>query len=601
MASRTMHREIKQDAKWIEAQKESDEKYKAIFQGAAEGILISDIKTLELKYANPATCKMLGYCEEELRRMTVSDIHPKESLGHVISEFEAQEKGKKAISMGIPFLRKDGSIMFAIINTSKALIDGIACNLVFISDITRIKWAEEEIRASEARYRILAENVHDGVGILRDEKLVFVNTSFGSIFGYTPEQLTQKDPIVLFHDNHKQSFKEFCEEFNLGIPAESMQVQCIRGDGSEIWAEIDGNIVEWEGNPAVLITLRDVTESKIRELTLAEERESLHKENVNLKATLQDRYRFGDIIGKSSAMQQVYELIIKSSASDASVIIYGESGTGKDLIAQTIHDLSNRHDKPFVPVNCGAVPESLFESEFFGYRKGAFTGAHVSKHGFFDLAHEGTLFLDEVGQLTLNMQAKLLRAIEGRGYMPVGGNKIKKADFRIIAATNKNLIDMVRKGLMRDDFFYRLHIIPIFVPPLRERMEDISLLVEHILQSENNDNKKHLFSGRIIDKLCDYHWPGNVRELQNVIQRYILLGHLDFMNLSKTLSAQCHDFADKKSDEAKLVLPDAIARIEETYISQALSKNSWNRSSAAVELGISRKTLFRKMKSLGLQ
>ncbi|MBW2739331.1 MAG: sigma-54-dependent Fis family transcriptional regulator [Deltaproteobacteria bacterium] len=281
---------------------------------------------------------------------------------------------------------------------------------------------------------------------------------------------------------------------------------------------------------AILTTIRDITERRLREIAIQEETERLRKENIRLRSSIKERYRFGDIIGKSRPMQEIYELILKAANSDANVVVYGESGAGKEMVARAIHDMSNRRDKDFVAVNCGAIPETLLESEFFGYKKGAFTGANMDKHGYLDLAGEGTLFLDEVSELDLNLQVKLLRVIDGGGYTPVGSNKTKYSDFRIIAATNNNLLEQVNKNLMREDFFYRLHVIPITVPPLRERKEDIPLLVEHFLKLYCDSKEKQSLPGKIFEALHNHNWPGNVRELENVLKRYLTIQRLDFIN-----------------------------------------------------------------------
>jgi transcriptional regulator with PAS, ATPase and Fis domain len=284
------------------------------------------------------------------------------------------------------------------------------------------------------------------------------------------------------------------------------------------------------------------------------------------------------------------------------VIIYGESGTGKELVAKAIHQLSSRSQNPFVPVNCAAIPENLIESEFFGYKKGAFTGAGSDKHGYLDIADSGTLFLDEVGELGLNIQAKLLRAIEASGYSPVGGSIVKHSDFRIIAATNKNLVEYTKKGLMREDFFYRIHIIPIQLPPLRQRKDDIPLLVENFLRLYSPGKRIPSVSGHVLEALQNYDWPGNVRELQNVIQRYLTVKKIDFLSPAAPEPSDFYSHAQIaiEKDRKGLKLHDYTENIEKAVIMEALDKYHWNKSKAADALVISRKTLQRKMKRLGL-
>ena len=266
----------------------------------------------------------------------------------------------------------------------------------------------------------------------------------------------------------------------------------------------------------------------LEQQTLEQEKARLEQENRRLKLTVKDRSRFGDMIGKSPVMQAIYELVTKAAATDANVIISGETGVGKELIARTIHQLSDRRAHEFVAVNCGAIPENLFESEFFGHRKGAFTGADRDVRGYFDHAHQGTLFLDEIGELTPPLQVKLLRAIEQGEYLPVGSNTAQTVDVRILAATNTPPETQLRDGRMRPDFFFRIAVMTITVPLLRERREDLPLLIEHFLVKLGNDHPRPFFSDRILQTLYQHDWPGNIRELQNVLQRYLSFGRLEF-------------------------------------------------------------------------
>jgi transcriptional regulator with PAS, ATPase and Fis domain len=346
-----------------------------------------------------------------------------------------------------------------------------------------------------------------------------------------------------------------------------------------------------------VLAIRDISWRKAME----EENAHLQKAIMTLKSTVKDRYKFGDIIGKSPAMQHVYDLILKAADSDANVVVYGESGTGKDLVARTIHKMSDRRGKTFVPVNCAGIPDTLLESEFFGHRKGAFTGALRDKQGFFDAAHNGTLFLDEVGELSLTMQAKLLRAIEGKGYTPVGDHTVKHADVRIVAATNKNLEEQVKKGLVREDFFYRIQVIVINVPPLRHRKEDIPLLVAHFLEQLRKGEEPLSLPGEVFEKLYKQDWPGNIRELQNVLQRYLTLNRLDFLGsdtgrpVEKPKLPSVKEFTRDAQD-----LHDALNQFEKHCLLNALEQNRWHKGKAAKMLGIDRKTLYRKIKKFDL-
>lgn len=328
-----------------------------------------------------------------------------------------------------------------------------------------------------------------------------------------------------------------------------------------------------------------------------------------METNRKNRSGFENIIGNSRPMQEIFGLIQEAADTDAGVVLYGESGTGKELIAKTIHEMSLRKGKAFVPVNCGAIPETIFESEFFGHRKGAFTGAETDKMGFFDLCDQGTLFLDEVCQLTPNMQVKLLRAIEGGGYTPIGDNKPRYSDARIIAATNESLRQQISTGRLREDFFYRIHIIPIYVPPLRYRKEDIPLLVRHFLKLFDRKNKIQELPSRAMGLFNDYNWPGNVRELQNVIKRYIASRNLDLM---EALGFYGHKRPDDIPPESKINfdirqektrvtdLRSAVRDYEKSLILQVLNQTNWDRAKTAEFLNLPLRTLSRKMKLYGL-
>jgi DNA-binding NtrC family response regulator len=386
----------------------------------------------------------------------------------------------------------------------------------------------------------------------------------------------------------------FIKNFTLGIDLSKFEIQSPKD--ARWYHAIHSSILDKDGNISERqVILYDITERKQAELDFEEREEYLRKENVRLRASLSDRYKFGNIIGKSGPMQEVYETIINAAASDASVIIYGESGTGKELVAQAIHENSDRKDRRLIYVNCGAVPENLIESEFFGYKKGAFTGAAIDKHGYLDLAAGGILFLDEVGEIPLSMQIKLLRAVEGNGYTPVGGTEVRKPDVRIIAATNRDLKEQVRQGLMRQDFLYRIHIIPVNIPPLRDRKEDIPLLIEHFLAAYDQETIPTI-TPQIAKALQDYQWPGNVRELQNTLKRFVSLKKLDFMGLD--LNGQSGaDLAEGIDIELRdKPLTVVLEELERLVLIKALEKFNWHQGETSKALQIGPKTLYRKMK-----
>jgi DNA-binding NtrC family response regulator len=312
------------------------------------------------------------------------------------------------------------------------------------------------------------------------------------------------------------------------------------------------------------------------------------------KASLTARHRFGELIGRSPAMQEVYGAILNAAAATIPVVIHGETGTGKDLVARTIHHLSDRHDQTFVPVNCGAIPETLFESELFGYRRGAFTGAQTDKPGLLDTAHLGTLFLDEVAELRPAGQVKFLRMLQTGEYHPVGSPTLKHADIRIICATNRHLPEMVGIGAFRDDLFYRLHGLEIRIPPLRERAADLPDLCMHFLEQWGLPEVRTSLSKDVLAELYQHDWPGNIRELHSVLQRYVATEQLTFASVRSGKSLPPDDLsAIMKTD---MSLNDAMGAFEKQYMTQQLMAHQWNRKETAAKLGIDSRTLRRKIR-----
>ncbi len=329
------------------------------------------------------------------------------------------------------------------------------------------------------------------------------------------------------------------------------------------------------------------------------------EENLYLRDELDVQFNYGEIIGNSAPMKEVYRTIEKVAATDSSVLIYGESGTGKELVARAIHKLSSRKNKPFIRVNCGALAETLLESELFGHEKGAFSGAFKRKKGRFELAHQGSIFLDEIGDISPNMQTKLLRVLQEREFERVGSEETIQVDVRVLAATNKNLSDRVEKKDFREDLYYRLHIIPIYLPPLRERKGDIPLLVDFFLKKLSADLQKHpaQLSKLALEKLMAYHWPGNVRELENVLERSLVLcdkQEIDVQDLPVLLPTHAVKLPAEAIDGSKLHLNEALLAIEKQLIQKAMDKASGNKSRAAKLLGIKTSLLYYKLEKHNL-
>lgn len=380
----------------------------------------------------------------------------------------------------------------------------------------------------------------------------------------------------------------------------------IKNPGDNRWYHsINAPVHHSDGSLSMLAMITDVNNSKLAERFLENREMQFQTKNVFLRPDILERSKFGSIVGKTRAMQKIYKEILNAAATDAGIIIYGEPGTGKELVARVIHDMSKRRKNRFVPVHCGAIPEQLFESEFFGYAKGAFSGADTNRQGYLDFAEKGTLFLDEIGEISPHMQVKLLRSIEGGGHTPVGSNQVKSSDFRIIAATNRDLKQLVDKGIMRKDFFYRIHIIPIRLPPLRDRREDIPLLSDYFLEQYfDGDGSLLPVSEKFYDTLMEYDWPGNIRELQNAIIRYCATRSLSFI---KTRISELNKLKEKKSFSIKnsenvhKTLKDHISDLEKKIIKETLEKKHWNISKTAALLNIDRKTLASRIKLYGLK
>lgn len=339
---------------------------------------------------------------------------------------------------------------------------------------------------------------------------------------------------------------------------------------------------------------------------------TLHLEITNreerireLNKELGSRYKYDNMIGKSQAMQSTYALLDKIKGADSTVLIQGENGTGKELIAKSIHYNSIRSSQPFVIQNCSAFNDNLLESELFGHAKGSFTGAHKDKKGLFEIADKGTFFLDEIGDTSPQMQVKLLRVLQEGTFTPVGALESRKVDVRVIAATNRNLREMVEQGTFREDLFYRLNVINLRVPPLRERKEDIPLLSEYFidLACKRSGIGKRVLTKRALEKLYDYHWPGNVRELQNEMERIVVLSGEESKITADMLSPKIIEGGQKTKVQGTRVtgkLKDAIEELEMQMIKEGLRRTGWNKSKLAKELGISRAGLIMKVEKYDL-
>jgi two-component system response regulator GlrR len=389
-----------------------------------------------------------------------------------------------------------------------------------------------------------------------------------------------------------------------------IDLQLVRQDGISLMEELHGMSPDM---PVIILTAHGSIESAVeamkrgaytyltkpfdaRELILnvehALETRRLSSEVDRLKEMLTERYDFHNIVARSSVMQTVLETVSRIAKTESTVYVRGESGTGKELIARAIHLASNRRDKPFVAINCAALPETLLESELFGHEKGAFTGAIKSSKGLIAQAHEGTIFLDEIGDMPLSIQAKLLRALQERQFYPVGSERPLEVDVRVIVATNKDLEERVKQGLFREDLYYRIHVIPVLLPPLRERKEDIPILAEHFLKKFSKQMNKDIKSlaPLALQRLMLHDWPGNVRELENTIEYAMAMARQDIITEDLILPMKIGE------DDAVKPLKEARGQFEKNYLIRLLKLTQGNVSNAAAMAGRYRADVYTLLK-----
>ena len=354
--------------------------------------------------------------------------------------------------------------------------------------------------------------------------------------------------------------------------------------------------------------LRLKVEKVLEHRATRQERERLDEENRYLREEIGGRYNFGEIIGESAQIKEILAAVEKVAPTDSSVLIYGESGTGKELVARAVHYQSRRHSGPFVKVNCGALPRELVESELFGHEKGAFTSAVRQKKGKFELAQGGTIFLDEIGDVPLDIQVKLLRVLQEKQFDRVGGEQTLEVDVRVVAATNKPLKEMMAQGAFREDLYYRLEVIPLHLPALRERKEDIPMLVEHFLEKKCGEMNLPFrrLSSEAIQGLADYRWPGNVRELENVIERTLVLSDGDEVGIHDLPlvfedHAEWRDEAVAATGDGAMLLNQRLDTLERELITRAMEDTNQVKTRAAEILGIKTSALYYKLEKYGIE
>ncbi|MGD2216826.1 MAG: sigma 54-interacting transcriptional regulator [Gemmatimonadales bacterium] len=574
----------------------SEARFRTLVEHAADGFYVIDPEGRVVD-VNQRACDSLGYTRRELLGMRVAEFADRSPVE--ISEVLGQLEAEEALSVEGHHVRKDGSSFPVEVRIGLLDEGGRKVWIALAHDITERKRAEAALRASEERFAAIFRSAMDAIVIVDSEFRI-------SMFNQAAERVFNCPAAEALGG----SFRDFlCTDSRAALDQCVKAVQraesrycylwapegltAVRADGEQVPVEATVSLVEVGEQRLYAIILRDINDRMRSEAEL----ERLHEEMVYLQQELETTHGYGEIVGTAPPMKSVYEAIEKVAATDSTVLITGETGTGKELVAHAIHSASLRKDKVLVRVNCAALPAGLIESELFGHEKGAFTGATSRKIGRFELASGGTIFLDEIGDLPLDLQNKLLRVLQEGEFERLGDSQTRKVDVRVIAATNRDLSDAVDQGVFRSDLFYRLNVFPISVPALRQRKKDIPLLVKHLVMKYSVKLGKKIESipQASMNALMAYDWPGNVRELENVIERAVILTTGSELELGDWLGGSA------------AAGPSRIATLEELerdHITRVLEATGWRvrgDAGAAALLGLKPTTLEARMKRLGIE
>jgi len=572
---------------------QSHDKLKVILESLYNAIIAVDSNGIITNW-NPAAERITGIAADKALGRFVMDIIPQSGLLEVLRTGECRYS--KKIQFGP---------VTAITNRSPIIKDGKVTGAVAVlQDISDLEAIASELKASQALNKELdaiIDSVYEGLYITDGKGYTTrINKSYTRITGIKPEE------VIGWHMKDLVDKGYYSQSVTLIVLEKKEPVTIMHTIKGSKRCLITGNPVFNEKGEIICVvtTVRDITELINLKEKLEKTEELTRKYHLELAHLRQQQLEKSEVVGQSRELKLVMDLAYRAAQVDANVLLLGETGVGKDVIALWIHKESPRKDGPFIKVNCAAIPESLLESELFGYEKGAFTGAqNKGKPGMFELADTGTILLDEVGDLPLSLQAKLLRVIQEKEITRIGGTKAQKLDLRIIAATNQDLAELVRKGRFREDLYYRLNVIPIHIPPLRERKEDIVLLAKHYLDYYNNKyNRRKQLHNSALEVMYKYDWPGNVRELRNLLERVVVIINEDVITRDHLKS-----LAEKSAKETPAAegikqrrLEEAVAELEKQLIAKALESKGSTRKAAAL-LGVSQPTVVRKARKYGLR
>jgi PAS domain S-box-containing protein len=590
-----------------EARRHSEEKFATAFRANPQPMSITTVAEGRYVDVNESFVEMSGYKREEVIGHTSLELNIWETSEHRASFIKRLKQEGSIVNLETKFRTKDGSMRVLLSSAEELELSGETCLLVSSSDITERVAAQQALRVSDERFRNMADIAPVMIWISNDDKKgTYFNKQWLDFTGRSFEQELGDGWTEGIHpDDYNRTVETCSKSVNARKPFE-MEFRIRRNDGEYRWIYDTGTPLFSPDQVFLgyIGSALDITERKESEVELHHAHEELKQlknqleaENIYLQQELQLDPIFGEIVGQSDAIKYVLFKLTQVAPTDTTVLIMGETGTGKELVARAIHGASSRKDRPLIKVNCGALSPSLIESELFGHEKGAFTGAASRKLGRFELANGGTIFLDEIGELPLELQVKLLRVIQENEFERLGGNKTIKIDVRIIAATNRNLKLEVENGRFREDLWYRLNVYPITVPPLRQRREDIPLLVEHFVNGYAKKFGKTItsVSPRALQRFQSHTWPGNVRELANAIERAVIHAKGSVLHSVDRFEEAIEEppFSAKTLEE-----------VEREYILRTLENTGWRiegSNGAANILGLNPSTLRTRMVKLGIQ